>query len=263
MSELVILKLGGSVITKKSEDLAEVDQKNLDRISAEIAEALSEGSVSLVIVHGAGAFGHIPAKKYRLHEGVAEPWQIEGVAATRKSVLELNHLVVESLINAGVNAVAFTPSDGGVLDGGRIIEFPTESVKKLLESGAVPVAYGDVLSDKKRKYGILSGDQLVTYLAAALSAARVVVACDVDGIFDRDPAEDGAKKLDVLNRAVAGSVSLSGSKGTDVTGGMKGKVEELVGLGEDGITSHVISGLTPGNVKKALLGGTGFGTIIR
>jgi len=39
MKELVVLKLGGSIITRKSEGKLEVDEGNLGRLSKEVAEA--------------------------------------------------------------------------------------------------------------------------------------------------------------------------------------------------------------------------------
>ena len=63
-TELVILKLGGSVITRKDEGRAEVNKDNLARLSGEIADAQKEKKFLVVIVHGAGPFGHILAKAY-------------------------------------------------------------------------------------------------------------------------------------------------------------------------------------------------------
>ncbi|MEM2052142.1 MAG: hypothetical protein QW614_04225, partial [Candidatus Caldarchaeum sp.] len=74
MRGLVILKIGGSVITdKKVERLFRKDV--MDRISREVARCWP---TPMVIIHGAGSFGHPIAERYRLSEGFREQRQLEG-----------------------------------------------------------------------------------------------------------------------------------------------------------------------------------------
>ncbi|MBI5253690.1 MAG: hypothetical protein HY930_04745, partial [Euryarchaeota archaeon] len=49
----------------------------------------------------------------------------------------------------------------------------------------------------------------------------------------------------------------------DVTGGIKGKLLELVALANKGFEAQVINALKPGRLKKALLGQQIIGTTIR
>jgi len=55
---------------------------------------------------------------------------------------------------------------------------------------------------------------------------------------------------------------ISGSSGVDVTGGMLGKVTELMALAEAGIPSRVFNAETPGNVAKFLKNDLNEGTFI-
>jgi len=56
-----ILKIGGSILTDKNREMsARADE--ITRIAREISSSRSQ---DLVLVHGAGSFGHIPAKKIR------------------------------------------------------------------------------------------------------------------------------------------------------------------------------------------------------
>ena len=52
------------------------------------------------------------------------------------------------------------------------------------------------------------------------------------------------------------------ASGTDVTGGIKGKVEELLELAAQGVHTEILSGLERGYVERALMGERGLGTII-
>ena len=71
---MIILKIGGSILTEKDSAEPKVDFNNLNRIAEEIRESLYADEMSndlidgLVIVHGAGSFGHPPAKKYQIGE---------------------------------------------------------------------------------------------------------------------------------------------------------------------------------------------------
>ncbi len=49
VTKLIILKLGGSVITKKSEEKAEINQRNLNRLAKEIAQAKKQRKFRLVV----------------------------------------------------------------------------------------------------------------------------------------------------------------------------------------------------------------------
>jgi isopentenyl phosphate kinase len=260
--KLTILKLGGSVISKKDKDKPETNPKTLSRLAKEIAEALAEKKTRLIVVHGAGPYGHVPAKEYELSKGHKGRRQTRGMALTHQMMEELNAHVVAALIDAGVDAIAYQPSAGGIMEGRRLISFPLDSVERLLELGLVPVMYGDVLPDLKSGLNILSGDHIVPYLAEKLAADRVIIATSHNGIYDRDPDEEGAVKFDAVDAGVIAKLDMRRTKGTDVTGGIGGKVRELMTLTKHGVKSEILSGTEPGYVKRALLGESGIGTMI-
>ncbi len=263
--ELVIVKLGGSVITLKASNRLEVNTDNLQRLAKEISEARKLKGFSLVIVHGAGPFGHVPAKKYGLGKGSQGVNQVEGFSETHSSMVRLNSIVVEALCRKGLNAVAFQPSAGGILRDGKLVKFPIDVMENMIGMGLVPVAYGDVLFDEEKGASILSGDHLVPYLADRLKAGRVIMVADVGGIYDKDPKKNmDAKVMRELGRANLHEIKEIGpSTGVDVTGGMEKKLEELLELADKGIESEIISGVEPGLLKRSLLGEKGLGTIIK
>jgi isopentenyl phosphate kinase len=62
MKELVIVKFGGSVITTKTEK-KQMNRRNLNLISNEIAVACKSTNKNLIIVHGGGSYGHPLARR--------------------------------------------------------------------------------------------------------------------------------------------------------------------------------------------------------
>ena len=262
--ETVVLKVGGSVITKKKEGLPEVDQPALDRVCREIAEALKEKDFNLFIAHGVGPYGHVYAKKYRLDEPLKDGEQVKGIGITHRMVELLNYHVVDGLQKQGVNAINLQPSACMMVSDKKMVEFPTGLVKKYFGLGLVPVAYGDMVLDEKLGIAILSGDHIAPEAAVRLGAARVVFGADVDGVFTADPTSNpDARLIPVLTRKTASEIQIGGSTATDVTGGMSKKVEELLDLADHGIESEIVSALEPGHLKHALLGEEGIGTIVR
>ena len=79
---MIILKVGGSILTNKGSE-SEIDSKSLKRIACEIKKSLDNSSKELIIVHGAGSFGHPPAKKYK----IGEKFSPEEYHQDRKSVV--------------------------------------------------------------------------------------------------------------------------------------------------------------------------------
>ncbi len=264
--DLIVVKLGGSVITKKSDDKPELNEENLKRLAKEIADALAENEKKLFLVHGAGPFGHIFAKKYNLHLGLHDEKQIEGIGITHRWMQLLNYNVVLALQEEGIKAMPFQPSAGGILCDGKLVQFPLNIVEKFLDMGIVVVSHGDVLLDNRTGIGILSGDHLAPYIAHNLRASRLILGTDVPGVFTKDPKKNpDAKQIPVITPGNIDDVveELAGSTATDVTGGMARKVLELLDLAKKGIESEIIDITKPGVLYKALTGEKGLGTIIR
>lgn len=264
MNELIVVKIGGSVITNKSEGKLEVNQESLERACRELAEAKNQLKCRLLAVHGAGPFGHVLAEKYRLYEGIKGVESLRGMCETHASMVRLNSLVVEELVKAGLNALSFQPSASGVMENRRLISLELEVIKDMLTLDLTPVGYGDVLLDVKTGINILSGDHLVPYLALKLKASRIVIATDVSGIYNGDPKKNqNATVVKEITKSNVNNIEISGSQGVDVTGGMKRKVMELLEAAGKGITSQVVSGINPGELKQALLGNKELGTLIK
>ena len=228
MSDRIILKLGGSVITEKGADCT-VSRAALAGIAAAIAGA---HAAQIVVVHGAGSCGHPEAQRYHLDKGAAAG-QTDGIYVTHRAVSALNEAVVSTLREAGVPALGIHPLHEGVAANGRLVAFESRHLEQMLALGMVPVIHGDVVMDLSRGACIVSGDQLVRYLAVALKCTRVGLATDVPGVLD------GGRVVPVINPETAHTLQIGNSSHTDVTGGMKGKIDELLGLAMAGIGADI------------------------
>jgi isopentenyl phosphate kinase len=228
MSDTCILKLGGSVITDKRADCA-INKEQLASIASAIAGARTDG---IVVIHGAGSCGHPEAKRYHLDKG-AKAGETEGIFVTHRAVSRLNDAVVLALREKGVAAVGVHPLHTGIAENGRLIGFECRHLEKMLALGMVPVIHGDVVMDLSIGACIVSGDQLVRYLAVGLKIRRVGLATDVPGVLD------GGSVVPRITKGMMPELHIGSSMHTDVTGGMKGKIDELLGLADAGIGSDI------------------------
>ena len=154
MSDRVILKLGGSVITNKGAD-CRVNKTALSGIAAAIAGA---PAAQIIVVHGAGSCGHPEAHRYHLDRS-AVTGQTEGIYVTHRAVSALNDAVTSALRETGVPALGVHPLHVSVADKGRLVAFESRHLGQMLALGMVPVIHGDVVMDLSRGACIVSGDQ--------------------------------------------------------------------------------------------------------
>jgi isopentenyl phosphate kinase len=256
-----ILKIGGSVITDKDGELA-ARTAVINRLAEEIQEA---GVQDLIVVHGGGSFGHPLAQKYGIKEGFKEEAQKIGFSETHHVMTVLNGLFMDSLIWHNIPAVSITPSSCVITENGRIKSFEDTALKTLLKMGFLPVLYGDAVLDTKLGFTILSGDQLVATLASKFDAKRIVMGVDVDGLYDSDPKANKAAKM--LTHLTLGELKklqsgLEKSTTHDVTGGMYGKISELLFAIEQGIPVTIVNATEQNLVCKALKGDNVKSTVI-
>ncbi len=257
MSELVFCKLGGSVLTVKSRPHT-ARPRVIARMAAEVAQALQTcPGLGLVLGHGSGSFGHSVAQRTGTRAGVrgAEGWL--GFAQVAAAAARLNRKVTDALLAAGVPTWSLPPSATARCEGGRLVSLDTEHLREALANGLVPLVYGDVALDRTLGGTIVSTEQVLAYLAQELHPRRMILVSDVDGVYAGDPRlNPSAERVPEINRENWRTVQalLSGSHATDVTGGMRSKVEEMVHLAQQvpGLEVLILSAEHPGTLARAL-----------
>lgn len=228
MKETVLIKLGGSVITDKSGDCA-VNTNTLEQISQVIS---SHPEIQCIIVHGAGSCGHPEAKRHHLDKGL-DTNNISGIFITHRAVVKLNTAVVNALRANGVEAIGIHPLDACTAKNGRLESFNHQPLGMLVNHGVVPVLHGDVVMDSVRGACIVSGDQLVRAIPSKIHVDRIGLATDVAGVL-----ENGSV-VPQIDRENVADLEIGESGNTDVTGGMIGKLMELLSLSDEGTESTI------------------------
>ncbi|MDR0911905.1 MAG: isopentenyl phosphate kinase family protein [Methanobrevibacter sp.] len=349
---MIILKLGGSILTDKNSKIPLVDFNNLNRIAIEISQFIGQNSdkyytannnsddnsnnsnninninninnrnsnnsnnfnnfnndcdntnntnnnlvPKMVIVHGAGSFGHPPAKEYKIGESFSDeeyPNKRIGFSKTQSAVKELNNSVCNVLLKNNIPVVSIQTSAILTTDNGRINYCNIDIIKNFLNNGFIPILYGDVVLDKSLKIAVISGDQIITYLADNLifnnendvtnnntdnntnntntntntntkannNSNKIVLSTDVDGVFNKNPKTNVDAKLINCLSSLSDLEQLDSTTNVDVTGGMVGKIKELLDLAKKGIDSFIINANVEGNIFNVLNGNEVKGTLI-
>ncbi|MCJ7816299.1 MAG: isopentenyl phosphate kinase [Candidatus Aenigmarchaeota archaeon] len=264
MKNLFFVKLGGSLITDKSRPFTEKPDV-IRRLASEIHNARKKG-LKIVIGHGGGSYPHEPATKYQTHKGLISKESTKGLALVQDAASRLNRIVVKALLDAGENAISVQPSSFCIAKNIKIVDGYTKPIEKMLESGMLPVVYGDVGMDLGQGCCILSTEEIFSFLAKTLKPERIIMAGKVDGVFTADPNNDkSAKIIPEITQKNFPRIKkyLTSSDGIDVTGGMLHKVELCLDLAKTGAQCEIMNGLNPGNLEKALSGQRDLGTVIK
>ena len=135
-------------------------------------------------------------------------------------------------------------------------------IKQLLDTGLVPVMYGDAVLDTEQGFAILSGDQLIVRLAIELDAERVIFGSDVDGIFTSNPKLNPEAKLITKVSLSNMTADVGDTTFTDVTGGMMGKLNEAEDAVKAGTEVVFLNATADNRVRMALRGEKVMGTLL-
>ena len=257
MAPAVVVKLGGGLITEKAR-LTTVHFGRLKRLAVEIANAAQQG-VQVLVVHGAGSFGHLRAKAWGLAHGRSDVQandgcsnQDEAVERVRADMVALAEHVTKALQSAGLATSMHPPHRWAVGSG---TDFRGD-VSPLQPSIVVPVTWGDVVAvDGPAEFGILSGDDLVHRCAVELpNISRVVFAMGgADGVLRKPPHEAVDEDLIEVWHDEAEFVGVHAAD-MDVTGGIGLKVQRARSIAAHGIETLFVNGEVEGRLEAALLG---------
>jgi acetylglutamate kinase len=242
VSEIVVVKLGGTTLADQRQVLAEV---------AAVARRRP-----VVLVHGGGK--RISEWLERLgvptrFEGglrVTDPAALEVAAAVLRGVV--NSELVAALRDVGCDAVGLSGVDGGLLIGQRIpdvglvatvVGVRRDLLDSLLVAGQVPVV-APLARDEEGVVCNVNADDAAAGIAAGIGARQLVLLTDVDGVRDASGA-----KLDSITAAQAEALIADGT----IKGGMVPKVRAaLAALAWDGTEAVIADSAAPDALVRAL-----------
>ena len=257
MSGIVVVKLGGSAITIKSNPCT----PRLDVIHRAL-DVVARYRKPLVLLHGAGSFAHpfisdgVKKDRFRNEKGRGVVSEVE------LNLDQLTRIIGVGLLLRNRPFVPIHPASFLTLKSGDVISCFLDPFRRVLDAGLVPLSHGDLAVDIRGGFGIVSADRIASLLGEKMSIIRVLFGCDVDGIYDGDPKrKHGARLISTVDRKTSRKIlrRVSGIRG-DVTGGMRGKVREALRLAENGVESYIFNLNDPANLQRLVHGSGDIGT---
>jgi len=256
---MYIIKLGGSVITDKSKK-SFFKNEIMNNLSKEIKKT----NKKCIIVHGAGSFGHILAKKYNLNNGLKNNNQLKGFSETIHMVQVLNTYVLKSLNSNGNQTVSIAPHNILKLNNHKIYKMNYEIFSDFMKKNIIPVTFGDVVLDNKLGFSICSGDLIAFALAKYFKPEKVIFLIDEDGLYTSNPKENNqAELLKNIKYVDLKQLSTPLNNHADVTKGMEGKIDMIDKIAKLGIDTILLNGNKPERLYGAIVKNKIIGTIVQ
>ena len=245
----LVVKVGSSLLVGRDG----VRRAWLETLVGEIAAARARGQDVIVVSSGAIALGAATLKLEKGGRGSLADAQ----AAAAVGQIALSGLWAELLGRHGLTAAQLLLTLDDFEDRRRYLN-ATATLTRLLDAGAVPVINeNDSVATHEIRFG--DNDRLAARVAQAAHASAVLLLSDVDGLFDRNPKEPGARLLPEVRgvtaeiHAMATGDSASGMG----SGGMTSKLQAAEMAGLAGISLAIANGTYEAPIARALDKGIG------
>lgn len=245
----LVVKVGSSLLVGKEG----VRRQWLVGLVAEIAAARARGQEVIVVSSGAIALG---AATLRLEKG-GRGSLADAQAAAAVGQIALSGLWAELLGAHRVTAAQLLLTLEDLEDRRRYLN-ATATLTRLLDAGAVPVINeNDSVATQEIRFG--DNDRLAARVAQAAQANAVLLLSDVDGLFDRNPAQAGARLLPEVRGVTAEvhAMATGGSSSGMGSGGMTSKLQAAEIAERAGIALAIASGLHDAPIARATAEGIG------
>lgn len=245
----LVVKVGSSLLV----GAGGVRRKWLEGLVAEIAAARTRGQDLIVVSSGAIALG---AAKLGLDKG-GRGSLADAQAAAAVGQIALSGLWAELLGKHDLTAAQLLLTLEDLEDRRRYLN-ATATLTRLLDAGAVPVINeNDSVATQEIRFG--DNDRLAARVAQAAGASAVLLLSDVDGLFDRNPAEAGASLLSQVQGITAEIHAMAdgGSASGMGSGGMTSKLQAAEIAERAGIALAIANGTPDAPIARALEQGVG------
>ena len=263
--EIVCIKLGGSLITDKNKPYTTRPQI-ITQLVTELKKVLQDHPhLNLILGNGAGSFAHQSAQKYDTSHGFSDQKGAFGACMVHVDAAKLNSILIEECLKQEMPAYSLQPSAMMIANNRSLSDSYWSTLNVLLEKKIIPFIYGDVILDTSIGSTIYSTDVLFTYVATYLlsqnHSIKIIHVGNYQGVLD---TEDRVIPLITPDTYDSMKNALTSSESTDVTGGMKHKLEEALTMTHYGLKTMIINGSLKNNLlRDAILSRPIEGTLVK
>ncbi|MGB9882901.1 MAG: isopentenyl phosphate kinase [Microgenomates group bacterium] len=264
MKKLVFIKFGGGLITDKKTPL-KINEDIIDGLIFQLKHIIGQfQDLYFIIGNGAGSFGHFYAEKYKTKMGYVN-FSSEGLVQIHYSVLTLNKIIVDKLIENKINCFTIHPSSFIFSSNKNTKKILIDQIVGLLNQKIIPLVYGDVIIDEKLNSVVYSTEkifyELIKRLHKKFSIEKVIHCADVDGVYDEN--QNVIENINEKNFSQIRKIIFK-PQGYDVSGGMIHKIEESLKLAKQfKIKTLIFNGYKDNRLLRYFTGEKVIGTSIK
>lgn len=254
MDDIILIKLGGSLITDKDKAFTARNQI-IHSLALELSQIQQQfPNKKIIIGHGSGSFGHNVAREFNTRSGVNTEWEWTGFFEVWKAARSLHQIVLDEFIQVGLHCFSFPPSANMIATNGVGSNYFITPLIKALSAGVIPVVYGDVVFDDQIGGTILSTEDVFFYLTRYLNISAILLAGIEEGIWYDVKNKKGLIPEITPKNFLAIQEKIGASASPDVTGGMIEKVRIMLRLLENNpaLKIKIFSGNNFGNLTSAI-----------
>ncbi|MEE9433880.1 MAG: glutamate 5-kinase [Sphingorhabdus sp.] len=247
---LLVIKVGSSLLVDSE---GKLHRKWLETLVADIADRHQAGQRIIIVTSGAIALG---ARKLGLSKG-GRASLADAQAAASTGQIMLSGAWAGLLDAKGLAAAQILVTLDDLEDRRRYLNIAA-TLDRLLSAGAVPVINeNDSVATEEIRFG--DNDRLAARVAQAAGANGVILLSDVDGLYDRDPADPAAAIIPYIAKVDDGirAVAMAGSASGMGSGGMHSKLDAAQISSLAGILLAIISGKHDHPLQRFAGGGPG------
>ncbi len=247
----IVIKVGTSTITHKT---GKINLRQIDGIAKTLTDLMNSGKEVVLVTSGAGAVGR---SKMKMTERPKEICVKQAVAAIGQC--ELMYIYDKAFSEFGQTTAQILLTKD-IVDDAKSKENVINTFETLIKMGVIPIVNeNDTVSYDEIEFG--DNDSLSAVVATLIEADTLVLLSDVDGLYSKNPSEEGAKlipvvyKIDDHIRGIAG-----GSSSAVGTGGMITKIHAGEIANNAGIDMLIANGENP-SILYDIFDGKSVGTI--
>ena len=247
LATTMVVKVGTRVVTHPG---GKLNEERIAQLAEEIHEVLASGRKVALVSSGAVGAGMgrlgLPSRPETLA-------QLQAVAAIGQS--HLIEVYERTLRQFGHHAAQILLTAEDIDHRLRYLN-ARNTILTLFEYGAVPIINeNDTVSVEELQTTFGDNDRLAALVANLIQAPLLVLLSDVEGLYDGDPRQPGAKLIELVERFDESLFDLVRDKQTGLSkGGMASKLRAARITTAAGGNVIIASGRQPGALRKILAG---------
>lgn len=254
----IVIKIGSKILTDKKGDL---NNEAILMLAQDISHLRKEKDTEVVVVSsGAVSAGHsvVTLSNFKVEREAVDYDRsiLEEQILAAVGQPKVMHSWIEALKKFDIHCAQLLTTRSDFSNRKDYLSIRSVAIN-LLRLGVVPIFNeNDVLSPEELDF--TDNDQQACMIAAMLSADKLIILTDVDGVYDGSPKNPASKVVSVIEEPTQFLMHVDKTSGSG-KGGMRSKLLTADLATALGIDMHVANGTTP-NIVFRIMNGEELGT---